>query len=55
MLGKFFDKFCLNTIFLVGAVLVLGGLQLSSVFKAGEGGKMTGPNPVLPKTIGLWT
>jgi len=28
MLGKFFDKFCLSTIFLVGAVLVLGGLHL---------------------------
>lgn len=55
MLGKFFDKFCLNTILLVGVILVLGGLQLSSIFKAGEGGKMTGPNPVLPKTIGLWT
>ncbi|UCE41465.1 MAG: hypothetical protein JSV17_00285 [Candidatus Aminicenantes bacterium] len=55
MQGKFFDKFCFNTIILFVAVLVLGGLQLSSVFKAGEGGKMTGPNPVLPKTVGLWT
>ena len=55
MLGKFFDKFCFNTIFLFVAVLVLGGLQLSSVFKEDEGGKMTGPNPVLPKTVGLWT
>ncbi len=55
MLGKFFDKFCLNTILLAGAVLILGGLQLSSVFKASEGGKMTEPSPVLPKTIGLWT
>ncbi len=55
MLGKFFDKFCFNTIFLFVAVLILGGLQLSSVFKAGKGGKMTGPNPVLPKTVGLWT
>jgi hypothetical protein len=55
MLGKFFDKFCLTTILLVGAVLVLGGLQLSSVFRAGGGGKMTETTPVLPKTIELWT
>jgi hypothetical protein len=45
----------LNTILLAGAVLILGGLQLSSVFTASEGGKMTEPSPVLPKTIGLWT
>jgi hypothetical protein len=55
MLGKFFDKFCFNTLFLIAAILTLGGLQLPSVFNADEGGKMTGPNPVLPKTIGLWT
>jgi hypothetical protein len=54
MLGKFFDKFCFTTIVLIGAVLVLAGMQLSSVFKADEGGKMTGPTPILPKTIGLW-
>ena len=28
MLGKFFDKFCLSSIFFVGTVLILGGLQL---------------------------
>ena len=55
MLGKLFDKFCFNTIFLIGAVLILAGMQLFSAFKADEGGKMTGPNPILPKTIGLWT
>jgi hypothetical protein len=55
MLGKFFDKFCFNTIFLFVAVLVLGGLQLSSFFKASKGGKMATPDPVLPKTVGLWT
>ena len=55
MLGKFFDKFCFNTIFLVVAVFVLGGLQLSSVFKAGQGGTMTESKPALPKTVGLWT
>jgi len=55
MLGKFFDKFCFNTIFLVVAVLVLGGLQLSSVFKAGQGGTMTESKPALPVTVGLWT
>jgi hypothetical protein len=55
MLGKFFDKLCFNAIFLVGAVLLLGGLQLSNVFRSDEGEKMTGPHPVLPKTVGLWT
>ena len=55
MLGKFFDKFCFNTIFLFVAVLVLGGLQLSSIFKADKGGKMTTPDPVLPTIAGLWT
>jgi hypothetical protein len=55
MLVKFFNKFCFNTIFLFVAVLISGSLQLSSVFKAGEGGKMIEPYPVLPKTIGLWT
>jgi len=55
MLGKFFGRFCFNTIFLFVAVLVLGGLQLSSVFKAGKGGTMTESKPVLPKTTGLWT
>lgn len=55
MLGKFFDKLNFNTIFLVVAVLVLGGLQLSSVFKAGEGGIMTESEPVLPESVGLWT
>ena len=54
MLGKFFDKFCFNTIFLFVAVLVLGGLQLSSFFKSGKGGIMTTPDPVLPKIVGLW-
>ena len=55
MLGKFFDKICFNILFLIVAILVLGGLQLSTVFKSDEGGKMTGPYPVLPKTVGLWT
>jgi hypothetical protein len=54
MLGKIFDKFCFTTLYLVVAVLVLAGVQLSSVFKTHEGGKMTGNNPVLPKTVGLW-
>jgi hypothetical protein len=55
MLGKFFDKFCFNTIFLVLAVLVLGGFELSSVFKRDKGGHMTESSPVLPRTIGFWT
>lgn len=55
MLGKLFDKFCFNTLFLIGLVLVLGGMQLSSVLKKGEGGKMTETKPVLPRTVGDWT
>jgi hypothetical protein len=55
MLGKLSDRFCFNSIFLFVAVLILGGLQLSSFFNASEGGNMTGPNPVLPITVGFWT
>jgi len=55
MLGKLLDKFCFNTLFLVGFVLVLGMMQLSSVLKKGEGEKMTETKPVLPLAIGEWT
>jgi hypothetical protein len=55
MLGKFFDRVCFNTLFLVAAVFILGVLQVSSFFSAEKGAKMAGPNPILPKTVGLWT
>jgi hypothetical protein len=55
MLSKFFDKFCFTTLFLVLAVLVLGGFQLSSVFKNGKGGRMAESSLVLPRRVGPWT
>lgn len=55
MLGKFFDKFCFNTLFLVAIVLVLAGLQLSSVLKKAEGRKSMESKPALPRAVGLWT
>ena len=55
MIGKFFDKFCFNTLFLVAIVLVLAGLQLSSVLKKAEGRKSMESKPALPRAVGLWT
>lgn len=55
MLGKFFDKFCFNTLFLIAIALVLAGLQLSSALKKAEGRKIMESKHDLPRTVGLWT
>ena len=55
MLSKFLDRICFNTLFLLLAVLILVGSQMTSVFKRGKGGEMTESGPVLPQTIGIWT
>ena len=55
MLGRFFDKFCFNTIFLAGFILILAIMQLPTVFKKSEGETMTETKPGLPRSVGLWT
>lgn len=55
MPDKFVKKYRFYTIFLVVTVWALCGLQLLSVLKADQGGIMAEPNPVFPKTVGLWT